>query len=135
MIRRVNDDRSDQPADPSASAAEEYCYLTTQGRRTGNPHTIEIWFAIDRGVVYMMAGGRERSDWVANLVATPAVRVQIGERDWDAVARVLEADTEEDERVRPLLRDKYANASDDLVSWARTALPVALEITGVASDG
>jgi deazaflavin-dependent oxidoreductase (nitroreductase family) len=124
-----------EPDHLSAYAAEEYCYLTTQGRRTGNPHTIEIWFAVEGGVVYMMAGGRERSDWVANLIATPAVRIQIGDHDWDALARVVEPDTEEDERVRPLLREKYANASDDLVSWARTALPVALEITGAASDG
>ena len=26
-----------------------------------------------------------------------------------------------------LLRDKYATTSDDLVSWGRTALPVAIE--------
>ena len=90
---------------------------------------------MDGGVVYLMAGGRDRSDWVRNLIAQPSVRLQVGEHDWDAHARVVDAGTDEDARVRPLLRDKYANASDDLVSWARTALPVALEITGPASDG
>ena len=118
----------------SARASEEFCYLTTTGRTTGNPHTIEIWFAVDRGVVYLMAGGRDRSDWVRNLIANPAVRLQIGEHDWDARARLVEAGTEEDTRVRPRLRDKYANADDDLVHWARSALPVALEIIGPASD-
>jgi deazaflavin-dependent oxidoreductase (nitroreductase family) len=121
--------------DPSGYAGDEFAYLTTTGRRTGNPHTIEIWFAVDRGVVYMMAGGRDGSDWVRNLVARPAVRLQIGERDWDARARLVDPGTEEDTRVRPLLREKYASSSDDLVSWARTALPVALEIVGPASDG
>jgi deazaflavin-dependent oxidoreductase (nitroreductase family) len=121
--------------DPSAHADEEFAYLTTAGRRTGQPHTIEIWFAVDRGVVYMMAGGRERSDWVRNLIAQPAVRLQIGDDDWDAQARVVDAETEEDTRVRPLLREKYASSSDDLVSWARTALPVALEVIGPASGG
>ncbi|MGZ6978995.1 MAG: nitroreductase family deazaflavin-dependent oxidoreductase, partial [Acidimicrobiia bacterium] len=106
----------------------------TTGRRTGQPHTIEIWFAVDRGVVYLMAGGRERSDWVRNLVAHPKARLQIGEHDWDADARLVDPGTEEDGRVRPLLRDKYANASDDLLDWARDALPVALEVTGRASD-
>ena len=57
MIPRV----TDAATSPSAYADEEFCYLTTTGRRTGRPHTIEIWFAVDRGVVYMMAGGRERS--------------------------------------------------------------------------
>jgi deazaflavin-dependent oxidoreductase (nitroreductase family) len=120
--------------DSRAHADEEYAYLTTTGRRTGQPHTIEIWFAVDRGVVYMMAGGRDGSDWVRNLLAHPAVRLQIGEDDWDALARVVDAGTEEDARVRPLLRDKYASSSDDLVSWARTALPVAFEVVGPASD-
>ena len=118
----------------TADANEEYCYLTTTGRRTGNPHTIEIWFAVDRDVVYVMAGGRETSDWVQNLVANPMVRLQIDEHDWDPQARLVAAGTEEDARVRHLLREKYANPSDDLVSWAASALPVAFEITGPASD-
>ncbi len=120
---------------PAAYATDDFCYLTTTGRRSGQPHTIEIWFAVDRDVVYMMAGGRDRSDWVRNLMAHPSVRLQIGEHDWDAEARIVVAGSDEDTRVRPLLRDKYANASDDLVSWSRTALPVALEVTGPASDG
>jgi hypothetical protein len=72
---------------------------------------------------------------VQNVIANPAVRLQIGEHDWDARARLVVAGTEEDARVRPLLREKYANASDDLVSWAASALPVALEITGPESAG
>jgi deazaflavin-dependent oxidoreductase (nitroreductase family) len=109
-------------------ADEDYCYLTTTGRRTGAPHTIEIWFAVDRDRVYLMAGGRDTSDWVRNLRADPAVRVRLGDREWDATARVVEPDTDEDARVRPRLREKYADTDDDLVSWARTALPVALEL-------
>ncbi len=131
MILRV----SDAIPAPGIDANEEYCYLTTQGRRTGSPHTIEIWFAVDRGVVYMMAGGRDTADWVQNLIANPTVRLRIGDHDWSARARLVVADTEEDERVRPLLREKYANASDDLVGWARSALPVAFDVTGTASDG
>jgi deazaflavin-dependent oxidoreductase (nitroreductase family) len=129
-ILRVND-----PAPtPAEDAIEEYCYLTTTGRRTGNPHTIEIWFAVDRDTVYMMAGGRETSDWVQNLIANPSVRIQIGEHGWDAQARLVVAGSDEDARVRTWLREKYANASDDLVGWAQSALPVALEVTGPASD-
>jgi len=130
----IPDVTASDPA-PSTYADEEFCYLTTTGRRTGQPHTIEIWFAVDRGVVYMMAGGRDTSDWVRNLIAQPEVRLQIGDHDWNARARVVDGGTEEDTRVRPLLRDKYANASDDLVTWARTALPIALEVTGPASGG
>ena len=43
--------------DADALAALDYCYLTTKGRRSGSPHTIEIWFALHGDVVYLLAGG------------------------------------------------------------------------------
>ncbi len=120
--------------EPVDYADEPFCYLTTLGRRTGHAHTIEIWFAVDRGIVYMMSGTggqwddvTRRSDWVQNLMANPEVGLRVGTHEWDARARVVARDTDEDARVRPLLRDKYATTADDLVSWARTALPVAIE--------
>ena len=114
--------------DLSNLAADDFAYLTTKGRRSGEPHTVEIWFGIDGGLVYVMGGGREQSDWTQNLLADPNVKVRIRNREWDAVARVVEEGTEEDGRVRELLRSKYANADDDLVSWARHALPVAFDL-------
>ena len=30
-----------------ANADDDFCYLTTTGRVTGEPHEIEIWFAVD----------------------------------------------------------------------------------------
>jgi hypothetical protein len=32
-----------------ALATESFCYVTTTGRRTGNPHRIEIWFGLAEG--------------------------------------------------------------------------------------
>ena len=34
-------------------ADEKYIYLTTKGRKTGNPHTIELWFAIADERIYL----------------------------------------------------------------------------------
>ena len=31
--------------DDGPVAADDYCYLTTTGRRSGRPHRIEIWYA------------------------------------------------------------------------------------------
>lgn len=39
-----------------ASADEDFCYLTTRGRVSGQPHEIEIWFAADGETLYMLAG-------------------------------------------------------------------------------
>src|SRR5438128_3103033 len=53
--------------DLSTLATEPFCYLTTIGRGSGRPHTIEIWFALHGATVYLLSGGGEGSDWVKNL--------------------------------------------------------------------
>ena len=59
---------------------EAYCYLTTRGRVSGEPREIEIWFALEGRTVYLLSGGRDRSNWVRNLQADPSVRVRIATR-------------------------------------------------------
>lgn len=117
----------------AAQIAEPYCYLTTTGRVTGTPHEIEIWFqhaTRDGGeVLYLMAGGRERSDWVRNLLRDPAVSVRIGDQTYGARARVIAPDGDEDALARRLLFARYAPGySGDLAAWRDSALPVALEL-------
>ena len=109
-------------------ADEDFCYLTTVGRKTGKPHTIEIWFARENGKLYILSGGGESADWVRNLRKTPAVRVRIGSRSVAAKARALTA-SEEGGLARRLLDEKYMGWSEGkrLSSWARNALPVAIE--------
>lgn len=110
-------------------AGESFCYLTTVGRRTGRPHTIEIWFARENGTLYLLSGGGESADWVRNLRRTPAVQVRIGSRTVAARARQLTA-PEEDALARQLLDAKYMGwkSGKRLSSWARSALPVAIEL-------
>ena len=121
------------PGFDPALAAEDYCYLTTTGRVSGTPHTIEIWFGLpaDGRALYLLSGGGDRSDWVKNLVAEGAVTVRIGSRDASelpARARVVGPGDEDDE-ARRLLASKYQgwDGSKAMSSWARTALCVAVE--------
>jgi deazaflavin-dependent oxidoreductase (nitroreductase family) len=44
--------------------------ITTVGRKTGKPHTVEIAFHNFDGVLYI-SGMPGRRDWYANLMATP----------------------------------------------------------------
>jgi hypothetical protein len=62
-------------------------------------------------------------------VADPRVQVRVGDGEGDATARVLEAGSDEDALARRLLLAKYQRpGQDDLVDWARTGLPVALDL-------
>jgi deazaflavin-dependent oxidoreductase (nitroreductase family) len=103
-------------------------YLTTTGRRTGRPHRIEIWFAAHHGKVYLLSGGRDRSDWVQNLQANGHVSVELAGEHHLGVARVLEPGTAEDRLARELLVAKYEPVElDSLEEWGRTSLPVVIE--------
>jgi deazaflavin-dependent oxidoreductase (nitroreductase family) len=114
---------------PPGLGNEDYCYLTTTGRATGKSRTIEIWFAIHGGTVYMLSGGRDRSDWVRNLLRDPRVSVRIGERMFDGRARTV-SDHDGDALARRLLFDKYRpRYSGDLSNWRENALPVAVDLT------
>lgn len=110
-------------------AGEDYCYVTTIGRRTGRPHTIEIWFGANGDTIYLLSGGGDRSDWVKNLKARPGVHVRIGPSEWEARARIVD-DPDEDARARRLLAGKYQGWREGqrMSGWARTALPVAIDL-------
>ena len=113
----------------------DYCYVTTTGRRSGTPHTIEIWFALHGDTVYVLSGGRDTSDWVKNLQAHPTVGLRLGDRDMICHARVVE-DPREDALAREVVVAKYApRYADDLGDWGRTALPVAIELPAPPPEG
>ncbi|MGH2724522.1 MAG: nitroreductase family deazaflavin-dependent oxidoreductase [Actinomycetota bacterium] len=108
----------------------DFCYVTSRGRRTGRPHTIEIWFEANGATLYLLSGGGDRSDWVRNLRAESSATVRVGEREWDATARPV-TDPAEDALARRLLAAKYQDWREGkpLSRWAATALPVALDLT------
>jgi deazaflavin-dependent oxidoreductase (nitroreductase family) len=115
-------------APPETVAGEAFCYLTTTGRVSGEPREIEIWFGLEGGRLYLMAGGGEKAHWVRNLQTNPAVTVRIAGTTYPGRARVV-VDADEDGLARRLLVEKYAPSySGDLTGWGRTALPVAVDV-------
>ena len=79
----------------------------------------------------MLAGGGEEADWVKNIRKRSDVRVRVGSGTVRARARVLASGTTEDRRARELLDGKYMRLRQGkrLSSWARGALPVAIDLT------
>ena len=109
-------------------AGEAFCYLTTTGRVTGRPHTVEIWFALHGSTLYMLSGGLDRADWVRNALRQPQVSIKIRDVVFEGLARRVKNDDEE-ALVRKLLFDKYSPTDDDLEEWARTSLPMAFDLS------
>jgi deazaflavin-dependent oxidoreductase (nitroreductase family) len=115
-------------------ADADFCYLTTIGRVSGRPHTIEIWFAVYGEAIYMLSGNLNRSDWVRNVVKQPRVEVRFGSRNAEPHAghgRIVDAQAEPDldAAVRRVVATKYDEWETGpegrrLSTWARTALPV-----------
>ena len=115
-------------------AEEDFCYLTTIGRISGRSHTIEIWFALHEQTLYMLSGGRDKSDWVKNALQNPAVQVKINSSIFTGTARLVTG-TEEDTLARKIVFEKYVpRSSDDLVDWSRTSLPIAVDIMAWEGD-
>ena len=109
-------------------AADDYCYLTTVGRRTGTPHRIEIWYARAGDRLYLLAGGGRTSDWVRNAGVEPAVTVELDGHVHDATARIVD-DAGEDAEARRLVFEKYQPRADgDLADWRGRSLPVAVDL-------
>ena len=110
-------------------ASEQFCYLTTTGRKSGKRHTIEIWFAIAPGsrTLYMLSGGRDRSDWVKNIRHNQDVEVRMASSSFDGQGRIVERQ-DEDRLARRLVVAKYYGRDQVYSSgWEAESLPVAVD--------
>jgi deazaflavin-dependent oxidoreductase (nitroreductase family) len=90
-------------------ADEPYVYVTTTGRVSGRPRTIEIWFVRHRDFLYIFAEHFERANWVRNIRNDPRIKIRLSTHEGDATARVLDAERDADiwTTVKDLARKKY----------------------------
>jgi deazaflavin-dependent oxidoreductase (nitroreductase family) len=89
----------------------EFLYLTTTGRRSGQPRPIEIWFTRHQGRYYLIAEHRWETHWVQNLLADPRVRVRVGPEEFPARGRVVDAD------VDPAAHNTAQELSEKKYGW------------------
>lgn len=115
--------------------AAQYCYLTTTGRKTGEPREIEIWFGLIGETAYLLSGSGEdehgpKAHWVRNILEAPAVTVRISDVTYPGKGRVVERGSREDAAARALVVPKYQPGySNDLTNWGKTALVVAVDLS------
>ena len=125
----MGEDLQDLSALLARLAKEDYCYLTTTGRLSGRPHEIEIWFGVKGSSLYLLSGGGDDSDWVKNSRKYPNVTVRIGKYVFKGTARIVDRKDEE-MMARIMLAEKYREWEEGrtLSEWARTALPIAIDL-------
>lgn len=64
-------------------------HLTTTGRTSGEPRTVEIWFSYQKGRVYIISGVGASANWVKNIRKDPRAKIQIKESSFAGTARVV----------------------------------------------
>jgi deazaflavin-dependent oxidoreductase (nitroreductase family) len=102
--------------------------MTTIGRKTGNPHKIEIALHNFDGVLYI-TGSPGKRDWYANLVANPHFTFHLKQSTQaDLPARAVPI-TDEAERRRVLAKvvQKW-NRQDQLEAFVQSSPLVEVEL-------
>jgi len=115
---------------PSGAGDELYAWLTTTGRRTGLPRTVELWFVLKGKTLYLLSGGGERAHWVLNAGADPRVSVRMGSSDYTGVARRPEPGGDEEINARQSMAAKYQGWQEGraLSSWAARSTCLAVDL-------
>lgn len=93
---------------------ESLVQLTVRGRKSGKPHAVKIWFAIENGKVYVTSGRGLGAQWIKNLQKNPDVTLQIGTTKLQGTALWREGQSVRAD-IFPLFLRKYLRAR--LFSW------------------
>ena len=90
--------------------------LVTTGRISGQPREVAVGYVDEPDGSILVAANSPHTSWAANLHADPHVTVEIGERQFDAVAEEL--DRLDHGRVVTGLILRYGTPSEGLGSGA-----------------
>jgi hypothetical protein len=93
---------------------EAYLYLTTTGRCTGNPHTVELWFAVAQNRVFLSHEGRY-TDWMKNIQHDASVEFEVGSSQFRGRAAFVARPEEFNRGKAALYRKYYGDASAEVI--------------------
>lgn len=85
---------------------EKFVNLTTKGRKSGKDHTVELWFALSEGKIYLSHEGKY-TDWIRNLLKNSKVNMSIGSEVIIGDARITPVNGPEREAGKRALYEKY----------------------------
>ena len=110
------------PAEALAAHAHDECIdVTTRGRVSGRPHTVEIWFGAIGDEIYLISGNGLGADWYRNLLTLPDATIRFGDgQHWSARVRDV-VDPEVRRLVGDVMGAKYAYDGDPSIGLTRQA--------------
>ena len=76
--------------DASRVSGEKYIYLTTTGRRTRKPHTVELWFATANRRIYLSHEGKY-TDWMRNILKNDQVEFRTGCTHFEGKTHIIKS--------------------------------------------
>jgi len=109
------------------------CDIVTTGRRSGDPHGIEIWFGVLGDTMYLISGNGPTADWYLNMLANPQVGVSLGDEVHVGRARDVN-DPAERRRCGDLMGAKYVWDGDPDIgltyeAWCYDVPAIAIEFS------
>ncbi len=118
--------------DASKLANEKYIYLTTIGRKTGNLHTVELWFSIAKGKIYLSHEGKY-TDWMKNIRKDNRVEFAIGNTQFKGRAQIFINGEPFEIGKHTLYHKYYGKASEDVIDdWFSES--AVIEISMIESE-
>ena len=110
-------------------SSRKLTHLTTVGRRTGKPHTVELWFAVRDNKIYLSHEG-EPTDWMKNITRNNRVSFEIDGKNFIGKARYLKNGTDEAEKAKVALYEKYyGKAAKEIIDdWFSLSRLVVVEL-------
>lgn len=95
-------------------AQDKYLYLTTYGRVTGRRHTVELWFAVSDGQIYLSHEGAT-TDWMKNFRSIDQVEFTITSKRFTGRARIVAEIAVFDRGKQALYHKYYGSAPADTI--------------------
>jgi len=113
--------------DLQALNRESLVWLTVIGRKSGNPHTVKIWFTTSNGRVYVSSARGADADWVKNLRKNPEVTVRIRDTTFPGTALWRDDDKVRTDIIPLFLRKYFLARIFKWIGWYKQVF--AFEIT------
>jgi hypothetical protein len=116
--------------DFSRVADEKYIYLTTRGRKTGKPHTVELWFAIAGKKIYLSHEGA-CTDCMKNILKDGRVEFKIDNMQFKGNARISKSGEAFELGKHALYLKYYGKADEDTINdWFSESTIIEISMIG-----